>query len=155
MPEAKSVHRAADVDDIALKEYAIMRPVSGIVVVAFGIALIVMAVVSAIKPEFAERALESFASSARAHYTEQAVRLCVGAAMILFSPFTLFPDIFNYFGWIVIVTTTGLLLIPWHWHHRFAMWTIPWAIRHLKFYAVSSFTLGAFILYATFRAAVA
>ena len=43
---------------------------SGIVVVTIGVCLIGLAGVIAIKPLLAERFLKSYASSARAHYTE-------------------------------------------------------------------------------------
>jgi hypothetical protein len=45
-----------------------MEVLSGMLVVAFGIFLIGLAVLIAIKPQLAERFLRSFASSAQAHY---------------------------------------------------------------------------------------
>ncbi len=46
---------------------SVMRLLSGIVVVGFGLYLTGLAVVIALKPLLAERFLKSFASSARAH----------------------------------------------------------------------------------------
>ncbi len=106
----------------------------------------------AIKPPLAERCLKSFASSARAHYTEQAARLIAGAAIVIFAPSMWYPDLFKVFGWLIIVTTLGLLLIPWQWHHKFGKWAIPLAIRHLKLYALCAFALGTLILYGVSRA---
>ncbi len=105
-----------------------------------------MAVVIALKPRLAERFLKSFASSARAHYTEQAVRLFVGAAIVIVAPSMWYTDLFRVFGWLIIVTTVGLLLIPWQWHHRFGTWAIPFAIRHLKLFAIGASALGTLIL---------
>ena len=56
------------------------------IVVAFGVFLIGLAGLIAIKPRLAERFLRSFASSARAHYTEQALRLIAGGALVSFAP---------------------------------------------------------------------
>ncbi len=129
-----------------------MRLLSGIVVVGIGLCLIGMAIVIAIKPLLAERFLKSFATSARAHYTEQAARLIAGAAIVIFAPSMWYPDLFMVFGWLIIVTAVGLLLIPWQWHHQFGKWAIPLAIRHLKLYALGTSVLGALILYGVSRA---
>ncbi len=124
-----------------------MKLLSGIIVVGFGLYLIGLAVVIASKPLLAERFLKSFASSARAHYTEQASRLIVGAAIIILAPSMWYPDLFEGFGWLIIITTVGLLLVPWQWHHKFAKWAIPLAIRHLRLCALGALALGTLILY--------
>jgi hypothetical protein len=80
--------------------------VSGIVVVGFCVFLIGLAAVIAINPSLAERFLRSFASSARAHYTEQGLRLVVGAAIVNFAH----PELFTVFGWLIVVTAMALLL---------------------------------------------
>ena len=128
-----------------------MKILSGFIVVSTGVFLIGMSVVIAAKPMLAQRILKSFASSARAHYTEQAIRLTVGAAIVVFAPSMLFSNFFMFFGWLLVVTTVGLLLIPWQWHHKFGEWAIPLAIRHLKLYAIGTFVLGSFILYSVLR----
>ena len=128
-----------------------MKILSGFIVVSTGVFLIGMSVVIAAKPMLAQRILKSFASSPRAHYTEQAIRLTVGAAIVVFAPSMLFSNFFMFFGWLLVVTTVGLLLIPWQWHHKFADWAIPLAIRHLKLYAIGTFVLGSFILYSVLR----
>ena len=63
-----------------------------------------------------------------------------------------YPDLFKVFGWLIIVTSVGLLLIPWQWHHKFGKWAIPLAIRHLKLYALGASALGTLILYGVSRA---
>jgi hypothetical protein len=56
-----------------------------------------------------------------------------------------FPDLFKVFGWILVMTTVGLLLIPWQWHHRFGKWAIPFAIRHLRLFALGASMLAVLI----------
>ncbi len=124
-----------------------MKLLSGFAVVAFGLCLIGLAVMIAIKPLLAERFLKSFASSARAHYTEQTARLIAGAAIVIFSPSMWYPDLFKSLGWLIVITAVGLFLVPWEWHHRFSKWAIPLAIRHLRLYALGAFALGTLILY--------
>ena len=125
---------------------------SGIVVVGFGLFLIGLTVVVAAAPSLAERFLRAFASSAQAHYTEQGLRLLVGAALVDFASSMWYPELFKLFGWLIIVTSAGLLLSPWQWHHKFSSWVMPPVIQHLKLLALGASALGAFILYGVSRA---
>ncbi len=125
-----------------------MTWLAGIVVMASGLWLVGLAASIVVIPARAARFLTGFASSARAHYTEQVLRLIAGSAIVVFAAEMRFPDLFRVFGWLVVLTTSVLLLIPWQWHHRFGEWAIPLAIRHIKLYALGAFVLGAFILYA-------
>lgn len=115
---------------------------------ATGVCLIGFAVSVVVIPARAARFLTGFASSARAHYTEQVLRLVAGAAIVVFAAEMRFPALFSIFGWILVVTAAALLVVPWRWHHRFGQWAIPLAIRHIKLYALGAFVLGSFILYA-------
>ena len=130
----------------------LMKLLSGVVVVTFGLSLIGLAVTIFARPRLAERFLNSFASSARAHYAEQVLRLLVGASMVVFSPEMWQPDLFRIVGWLIVVTAIGLLCIPWQWHHRFAKWVVPPVIRHMKIYALGVFAFGVFLLYSVFSA---
>ncbi|MBM3750727.1 MAG: hypothetical protein FJW21_06035 [Acidimicrobiia bacterium] len=131
-----------------------MHLLSGIVVVSFGLYLIGLAAVIVAAPAVADRFLNAFASSARTHYTEQALRLLVGGATINFAGAMWFEDAFRLFGWLVIVSTIGLLLIPWQWHHRFASRVMPPMIERKWLLAVGSSALGAFVLYAASRTVI-
>jgi hypothetical protein len=122
------------------------------VVVGFCLFLIGLAVVIAAKPSLAERFLRSFASSARAHYTEQGLRLLVGAAIVNFASSMWYPELFKLFGWLIVVTAVALLLTPWQWHHKFGMRVMPLVIRHLGLFALGASALAAFILYGVSRA---
>lgn len=130
-----------------MRSFDTVSLVSGVVVVGFGLFLVGLAVVIAARPLLAERFLRSFASSAPAHYAEQGVRLLVGAAVVAFSREMRYPEVFNAFGWLLVITTVALLLIPWQWHHRFAARVMPPVIRHLRLFALAALALAAFILY--------
>ena len=120
---------------------------------AFGLGLIALAGVVASNRLLAERFLNLFASSAQTHYIEQVLRLVVGTSLIIFSPLMWYSYVFQIFGWLFVVTTLGLLLVPWQWHHRFAERVIPLVIHHLEIYGVATFVLGAFVLYSASRCA--
>jgi hypothetical protein len=125
----------------------IVNALSGIVVVAFGLFLIGLAALIVVMPSRAEEFLKGFASSATTHYTEQGLRLVVGAAIVKFAGSMRYPGLFNVFGWLIIVSTAGLLLIPWQWHNRFGTLVMPPVFRRMRILALGACALGAFILY--------
>jgi hypothetical protein len=130
----------------------IVSLLSGTVVVGFCLFLIGLAVVIATRPSLAERFFRSFASSARAHYTEQGSRLLVGAAIINFANSMWHAELFKLFGWLIVVTAVALLLTPWQWHHRLGTWMIPLVIRHMRLFGLGASVLGVLILYGVSRA---
>jgi len=126
-----------------------MIGLAGAVVVASGVWLVALAGWIAIAPDRAARFLDSFAGSVRAHVMEQILRLIAGAAMVVYAPETRFQDAFRVFGWIIVVTSVVLLVLPWRWHRRFARWAVPIAIRHIRLLGLGALLLGAAILAAT------
>lgn len=118
------------------------------VVAAVGLFLAALGILSLVTPAHASRFLLGFAGSPSKHYAELAVRFLVGGAFLLAAPRALWPAAFMLFGWALLATTAGLLLIPWRWHHRFARWAVPEALRFLPLAGVASVVLGGVILWA-------
>jgi hypothetical protein len=119
---------------------------AGAVVLLTGAYLIGLAAVSLSAPARAARFLGGFASSARTHYVEMALRLSAGGAMVIYAPGMRFSDAFALVGWMLVITTAALLAVPWRWHHRFARWAVPQAIPHLRLVAAASILLGTLVL---------
>ena len=94
--------------------------------------------------------LLGFAGSPRAHYTELLIRSVVGGSFVVYAPRMLLPTTFRLFGWVLLVTTGVLLLLPWRWHHRFAQLVVPQAIRYITLIGWCSLALGVLILAAVF-----
>lgn len=92
--------------------------------------------------------LLGFASSLATHLLELALRLIVGAAFVLAARRLWFSGGFSIFGWVLVVSTACLLIVPWRWHQRFAQRVVPLANRHLTLIGLVSVALGAFILLA-------
>ena len=124
-----------------------MTWLAGAVVAAVALAMMATALLGMVAPEQLRCFLRGFASSARAHYFEILLRVVAGTAFIIYSPAMTPPDVFRLFGWIIVLTSAGLLLVPWQWHRRFAGLVIPFVVRHLTVYALASLALGAFIAY--------
>ena len=123
-----------------------------IVVAGFGIFLIGLAGIEFVVPALVERFFRSFASSARAHYTEQAFRLLIGASIVVLAPATWQTVLFRVVGWMIVGTAVGLILMPWRWHWRFGNWVRPTVLRQMKLYAVGMFAFGVFLLSGVFTA---
>ena len=125
------------------------------VVVLAALYLLALGAASLVVPARASRFLLGFAASQPVHFAELLLRLVVGAALLLSAPRMSLPDAFNFFGWVLLVTTACLLLVPWRWHRRFARYAVPHAIRYITLVGVASLALGGLILAAVSRGSAA
>ena len=128
-----------------------MLVISGIIVLSFGGFLIGLAILIFFDPPAAGKFLGLFASTARAHYIEQFLRLVVGLALVVFGPEMWCDWFFQVFGWIIAISAVVLLLLPWRWHQRFGQRVIPLAIRHLRLYGIGALAIGGFVLWGASR----
>lgn len=117
------------------------------IVLAVATYLVALFALSVFAPERAVRFLGGFAADARAHYSEMALRLLAGGGFVAYAPFMLLSPLFLAFGWILLLTTVVLLVLPWRWHQRFAGRAVPFAIRNLSLYTGGGLLLGLFIFY--------
>lgn len=117
-----------------------------VIVLASGLYLLALGILSLLRPAQASRFLLGFASSARAHYLELLVRMLVGIAFVVEAPSAAFELPVSAFGWLLVGTTACLLLIPWRWHQRFAAMAVPHAVRNLWLVGLVSLLVGACIL---------
>ena len=127
-----------------------MTLLAGIVVLACGLCLIGFTCIVFVKPAPAKRFLMSFASSARAHYVEQACRLLFGASLVVLSSTMWQTNMFRVIGWAIVISSLALLLMPWRWHHRFGKRVLPTVVRHMTLFAVGVFVFGGLLLYGVF-----
>jgi hypothetical protein len=138
----------------AERRYAmnIMNAVAGGILVAFGLFLVSLTVVVFARQAVAERFFMSFASSARAHYTEQVVRLPIGASLIIRSAAMWQPKVFRLVGCAIVLSSLVLILAPWQWHHRFGEKVRPILIRRMTLFAIRILAFGVLLLYGVFSA---
>jgi hypothetical protein len=129
-----------------------MNAVAGAILVAFGLFLVGLTVVVFAKPAVAKRFFMSFASSARSHYTEQVVRLLIGASLIIRSGAMRQAKIFWFIGWAIVFSSLVLIVTPWQWHHRFGEQVRPMVIRHMRLFAVGLLAFAVLLIYGVFNA---
>ena len=119
---------------------------AGAVIVAAGLYLIGLGISCFFRPNLASEFLLGHASSGFLHYLELVLRLLLGASMVQKAPALAHPPIFSLFGWVLIVTTAVLFLVPWSLHRQFALQAVPHAFRHIKLLGLSSIALGALLI---------
>lgn len=112
-----------------------------------GLFFLALGVLALAQPQRVSAFLLGFAGSAALHYLELAARLLIGAAFVLRAPDTAFPLPFTAFGWLLLITTAGLALVPWQLHRRFAARSVPMALRFLPMIGLGALILGALVLY--------
>ncbi|MGD9589510.1 MAG: hypothetical protein AB7Q37_13950 [Pyrinomonadaceae bacterium] len=117
-----------------------------IVVMLWGVFLVGLGLTSLFAPEQAKRFLLGFAQTAARHYLEMAGRMVVGGALLVQAPKLEFSLALTVLGWMLVVTTVALLIIPWQWHRRFADRTVPAATRHMALIGIAPILLGALVI---------
>lgn len=127
---------------------SLLTTLSLVTVVLSALYLLTLGAASLFAPAHAGRFLLGFASSPAAHYAELSIRLAVGAALVQYAPNMHFSSAFNLFGWVLLLTTLGLLALPWHWHRRFAQHAVAGATRFIALIGIGSLSLGAAVVYA-------
>lgn len=128
-----------------------IQSLSFAVVAASGLFFLVLGGACLATPPRARRLLLGFARTPARHYAELAVRGIVGAAFILSAPLMSASAAASLFGWLLLATTAGLLLMPWRWHRGFAERAVPQALRWLPLLGLGSMALGSLVLMGVWR----
>ncbi len=119
---------------------------------AFGFLLLasgyfcVLGLIALLKPALALQFLQAFATTAAKHRLELCVRMLLGAAFLLQAERQLWPQLFQLAGWLLLGSSTVMLLLPWQWHQRFARHTVPAIAPWLGCIGLVSLLLGSALL---------
>lgn len=120
-----------------------------------GVFLVVLGVTALRRPQAVRQLLLGFADTATRHFAELAVRLAVGAALVVASPRLAGTAFIAVSGWVLLVTTALMLLFPWRLHRAFAVRVVPKALLYLPAIGFSSMGAGLALLWALFNAGAA
>ena len=118
------------------------------VVVTAALYLLTLGCGALLRPETTKRFLGGFATTARIHFTELALRIVAGIAFVLSAPRMAFGPAIAIFGWMLVVTSLALALVPWRFHQRFAAWVVPQATQQMPLIGVVSIVGGVVLLVA-------
>jgi hypothetical protein len=112
------------------------------VVLSSALYLLVLGGSALVQPELARRFLGAFATTRGLHFTELALRILVGAALISSAPHMAGTLPILLFGWVLVGSSIALSLLPWRLHQRFAAWSVPQAMPYLPLIGVASLAGG-------------
>ena len=103
---------------------------------------LVLGAVSLVMPSRASSFLLGFATTSRKHYIELIARFLVGLALLTTAPRSSNSTALLAFGWLLLVTTGVMALVPWRTHQRFAQASVPRALRFLPLIGIASLAFG-------------
>lgn len=117
-------------------------------IIIFGVFFIIIGFIMLFNPKKARKTLRKAGSTNFINYAEITIRMIPATAIIIYSDLSRFPEIFNIFGWFMLITSLVLYFVPRHLHHNFS----NKAADILKpvyflFISPSSFIIGATIIY--------
>ena len=118
------------------------------IVVLGALFFLLLGTLSFIRPARVHAFLLGFAGNASKHYAELLVRLLAGASLLQLAPGSAYTRVLTAFGWLLIITTALMALIPWRVHHRFTQSAVPKALRFLPLMGFASLAIGAFLIWA-------
>lgn len=123
-----------------------MLVVAKAIVVVIAIFFLMLGAVALVRPPIARGFLLGFASNALKHYVELLTRILVGSSLLLIARNSAYSTVLSVFGWLLIVTTAFMVLIPWRFHHRFTQSAVPKALRFLPLIGITSLAFGTLLL---------
>lgn len=110
--------------------------------------MIGLGVFMAVAPRRALAALAAMGGTPRVHFGEMAIRILAGAALMLVSGASRFPQALWLIGAFLIVSAVVLMLLPRRWHSAYSQW---WAaripVRAVRVVAPTSVLIGAALIW--------
>jgi uncharacterized membrane protein YfcA len=118
------------------------------IVIFFGLFIIFIGFIMLFYPKKARSTLRKAGSTNFINYVEITFRLVPAIALILYSELSKFPDAFQIFGWIMLITSFVLYFVPRKIHHNFSMKSAD-ILKPIYFRLISpfAFLFGGLIIY--------
>jgi hypothetical protein len=123
-----------------------MLVVAKAIVVLVAIFFLILGVVALFRPPIARGFLLGFANNALKHYAELLTRILFGGSLLLITRNSAYATVLSAFGWLLIITSAFMALVPWRFHHRFTQSAVPKALRFLPLIGITSLVIGALLL---------
>ena len=118
-----------------------MQTIALVIVVIAGLWLAGVAFLMALRPLYCLHLLEKMSANLRAsnwrlNLAEQGLRILAGVALIVHSAASKLPLVFEVAGWLVLVSSILILVLPIRWHAAYGFWwtrrLTPSALRVLS-----------------------
>ena len=96
-----------------------LTEISKWIVLLFGSFIIFIGFVMLFNPKKARETIRKAGSTNFINYAEITSRLIPAVALILYSDISKYPEAFKVFGWIMLITSLVLYIVPRKIHHQF------------------------------------
>jgi hypothetical protein len=124
-----------------------MLVVAKTIVLLVAVFFLVLGAAAFVRPANTRGFLLGFADSAVKHYAELLARVLAGGSLLLIAQDSAYSTALSAFGWLLVVTTAFMAIVPWRLHHRFTQFAVPKALRFLPLIGISSLVMGALLLW--------
>ena len=123
-----------------------MKEVALTIIVLFGIFLIFCGFIMFFYPEKAKQIISKAGSTFTINYAELGIRLLVGLAFVFVE--TKFENVYNYFGYFLVVSALLLMILPIKKHNQFSKNASNYLKPiYLKILSPISIVFGILIIY--------
>ena len=119
------------------------------IVVLFGVFLICTGFLMLMNPNKARRIISKAGSTNLINYSEITIRMIPAIALIIYSDYSKFPEVFKILGWFMLATSIVLYFVPRKIHHNFSLKASEILTPNLmRIIAPFSLLFGSLIIYA-------
>lgn len=117
-------------------------------VILFGVFIISIGILMLFNPEKALATLRKAGSTNFINYAEITFRLIPAIALVIYAPYSRYPEILKLFGWFMIATSIVLYFVPKRFHHAYSVkWASILSPFQVRLIAPLAFIFGASIIY--------
>ncbi|MBC7760122.1 MAG: hypothetical protein H7069_14790 [Phormidesmis sp. FL-bin-119] len=122
--------------------------IAKMMVILFGLFIIFIGFLMLFNPKKARETLRKAGSINLINYAEITLRMFPAAGMIIYAEYSRFPEIFQIFGWFILVTSFILYLVPRKMHHAFSVKAADvLKPQYIRFLSPITFVFGLAVLY--------
>ncbi len=119
-----------------------------LIVILFGIFIFSVGILMLFFPEKALDTLRKAGSTNLINYGEITIRLIPAIALVIYAPYSRFPDILKFFGGFMIATSFVLYLVPKRFHQAYSMkWASILQKKQVRFISPLAFIFGTAVIY--------
>jgi hypothetical protein len=125
-----------------------METVWKYVLIIFGLFFIASGILMLFRPQAARNIISKAGSTYLINYSEITIRMIPAIALIMYSGFERFQELFKLSGWFMLVTSFFLLFVPPTLHHKFSVGCAN-VLKPVYMRLVSPFAvfIGSFIIF--------
>lgn len=116
-------------------------------ITAFGLLMMLLSLVMAIKPNSFSNGIISFSEKPYFHLFEIISRIIAGLIFVIYAADTLFPKIISVIGFALIAVGLGLAVTPPSLHKKFAVWSANNFRDKFRLIGIVSIPLSLLLIY--------